>query len=231
MAKSSALAKQALQSQTSVARQPATKCCRQADGSIARELRNQSSNAHHVKLLGRNLRRERYHSDTSFRVCDFRKTADRKNRMAPGCAAHVGNITWQRANDGWLNSMAQENRRQGCRFRCCARITAEPTNCRSPAAISTAGGATTNLAARLRQPWSAGGCRDSQTARNRECGDTGVVLRAPAGNCAKLRPLLLRTLKIRTRSERTASESVPSHSSSVCSRPDVVAAHAHRTTC
>ena len=52
---------------------------------------------------------------------------------------------------GWHSLTAAAPRRRVWRSRCFARITAARINCRSPAAWSTANGATMNPAARSRQ--------------------------------------------------------------------------------
>jgi hypothetical protein len=67
-----------------------------------------------------------------------------------------GHWKWQRAKNGWRNSMAAASHRRARRSRCCARITAAPINFRSLASTSTVNGTTRNLAAGWRRPWSAG---------------------------------------------------------------------------
>jgi hypothetical protein len=113
------------------------------------------------------------------------------------CPSHGEMRKWQRANGVWPSSMARENRRRVSRFRCFAKTTAAPINCRSHAALSMANGATMYPAAPLKQPWSAGACPASDTC-------LAAAIAALCHNATEISAIL----RIGTRAERTAPESV-----------------------
>jgi hypothetical protein len=116
-------------------------------------------------------------------------------RNAGICAPFSGESKeWQRANDVWLNSTAQENRRRICRSKCYARTTAALISFRSPAVGSTANGAITSPAGSSRRRWWAGAC----TAP-----DSNAAFAALCQNATEID----RILRFRTRTERTAPES------------------------
>lgn len=126
-------------------------------------------------------------------------------------AAEIGEQTWQHATDDWLNSMAQGNRRRACRFRCCAKITAEPISFRFPVILSMASGAITNPAARWKQPWSDGVCRDDKSVGTRDIhGGGDLRSNIATGQRPRLSQnatKIFGTLRFGTRCERTTPES------------------------
>src|ERR1700688_1763922 len=108
--------------------------------------------------------------------------------------------------------MAPGNRRRAWRFRCFAKIIAEPISFHSPVILSMANGAITNPAARWKRLWSGGVCRDDKGGGiARTSTAAGIYDRSITTG---QRPVLSQNateigvaLRFGTRCERTAPES------------------------
>ena len=74
-------------------------------------------------------------------------------------------VEWQHVKEGWHSLMATARRHQANRSRCCARIIAALTSCRSLASMSMANGATRNPVAPSRRRLWDGACLKSRAGR------------------------------------------------------------------